>query len=143
MRKIEHLGIAVKDLTVSIPLFERLLDSLCYKTERVDSENVATAFFQKGETKIELLQGLGADSVITRFIEKKGEGMHHIAFEVADIHAEILRLAAEGFTLLNETPREGADNKLICFLHPKDTNGVLIELCMERPATVHSNLGSG
>lgn len=143
MRKIEHLGIAVKDLTVSIPLFERLLDSLCYKTERVDSENVATAFFQKGETKIELLQGLGADSVITRFIEKKGEGMHHIAFEVADIHAEMRRLAAEGFTLLNETPREGADNKLICFLHPKDTNGVLIELCMERPATVHSNLGSG
>lgn len=143
MRKVEHLGIAVKDLTVSIPLFERLLDSLCYKTERVDSEKVDTAFFQKGDTKIELLQGLSADSVITRFVEKKGEGMHHIAFEVADIHAEMRRLAAEGFTLLNDTPREGADNKLICFLHPKDTNGVLIELCMERPANVHSNLGSG
>jgi methylmalonyl-CoA/ethylmalonyl-CoA epimerase len=143
MRKIEHLGIAVKDLTVSIPLFERLLDSPCYKTERVDSEKVDTAFFQKGETKIELLQGLGADSVITRFVEKKGEGMHHIAFDVTDIHAEMQRLTTEGFILLNETPKVGADNKLVCFLHPKDTNGVLIELCMERPVNVHSNSGSG
>jgi methylmalonyl-CoA/ethylmalonyl-CoA epimerase len=132
MRKVEHIGIAVKNLAVSIPLFERLLGASCYKTEQVDSEKVNTAFFQKGETKIELLQGLVPDSVITRYVEKKGEGMHHIAFEVEDIHAEMQRLAAEGFTLLNETPKEGADNKLVCFVHPKDTGGVLIELCMER-----------
>jgi methylmalonyl-CoA/ethylmalonyl-CoA epimerase len=132
MRKVEHIGIAVKSLAVSIPLFERLLGASCYKTEQVDSEKVNTAFFQKGETKIELLQGLVPDSVITRYVEKKGEGMHHIAFEVEDIHAEMQRLAAEGFTLLNETPKEGADNKLVCFVHPKDTGGVLIELCMER-----------
>ena len=132
MRKVEHIGIAVKNLAVSIPLFERLLGASCYKTEQVDSEKVNTAFFQKGETKIELLQGLVPDSVITRYVEKKGEGMHHIAFEVEDIHAEMQRLAAEGFTLLNDTPKEGADNKLVCFLHPKDTGGVLIELCMER-----------
>lgn len=132
MRKVEHIGIAVKNLAVSIPLFERLLGASCYKTEQVDSEKVNTAFFQKGETKIELLQGLAHDSVITRYVEKKGEGMHHIAFEVEDIHAEMQRLAAEGFTLLNDTPKEGADNKLVCFVHPKDTGGVLIELCMER-----------
>jgi methylmalonyl-CoA/ethylmalonyl-CoA epimerase len=132
MRKVEHIGIAVKNLAVSVELFERLLGASCYKTEQVDSEKVNTAFFQKGETKIELLQGLVPDSVITRYVEKKGEGMHHIAFEVEDIHAEMQRLAAEGFTLLNETPKEGADNKLVCFLHPKDTGGVLIELCMER-----------
>ena len=132
MRKVEHIGIAVKSLAVSIPLFERLLGASCYKTEQVDSEKVNTAFFQKGETKIELLQGLVPESVITRYVEKKGEGMHHIAFEVEDIHAEMQRLAAEGFTLLNETPKEGADNKLVCFVHPKDTGGVLIELCMER-----------
>lgn len=132
MHKVEHIGIAVKDLAISIPLFEQLLNASCYKTEEVESEKVTTAFFQKGETKIELLQGMTADSVITRYIEKKGEGMHHIAFEVADIHAEMQRLAAAGFTLLNETPKPGADNKLICFLHPKGTNGVLIELCMER-----------
>jgi methylmalonyl-CoA/ethylmalonyl-CoA epimerase len=134
MHKVEHIGIAVKDLAVSIPLFERLLGTSCYKTEQVDSEKVDTAFFQKGETKIELLQGLGPDSVVSRFLEKKGEGMHHIAFEVTDIYAEMQRLAAEGFTLLNKNPKEGADNKLVCFLHPKDTGGVLIELCMERPA---------
>ena len=133
MKKVEHIGIAVRDLTRSIPLFEALLDTPCYKTEEVDSEKVTTAFFQKGETKIELLQGQTPDSVITRFIEKKGEGMHHIAFEVADIHAEMKRLAAAGFTLLNNEPKQGADNKLICFLHPKDTNSVLIELCMDRP----------
>ena len=133
MNKVEHIGIAVRDLTTSIPLFERLLDTHCYKTEEVDSEKVTTAFFKKGETKIELLQGQGPDSVITRFIEKKGEGMHHIAFDVADIHAEMKRLKEAGFTLLNEQPRTGADNKLICFLHPKDTHSVLIELCMERP----------
>jgi methylmalonyl-CoA/ethylmalonyl-CoA epimerase len=133
MRKVEHIGIAVKDLTVSIPLFERLLDTLCYKTEEVDSEKVTTAFFRKGETKIELLQGQSPDSVITRFVEKKGEGMHHIAFEVADIHAEMKRLSDAGFTLLSDQPKQGADNKLICFLHPKDTNSILIELCMDRP----------
>jgi methylmalonyl-CoA/ethylmalonyl-CoA epimerase len=132
MQKVEHIGIAVKDLALSIPLFERLLDAACYKTEDVAGEKVSTAFFQQGQTKIELLQGIGPESVITRFIEKKGEGLHHIAFEVADIHAEMRRLAAQGFTLLNETPREGADNKLVCFLHPKDTGGVLIELCMEK-----------
>ena len=135
MRKVEHIGIAVKDLGISIPLFEQLLDSPCYKTEQVDSEQVHTAFFQKGETKIELLQGLAPDSVITRYVEKKGEGIHHIAFEVADIHAEMQRLAAAGFTLLSDTPKLGADNKWICFLHPRDTNGVLIELCMEREDT--------
>ena len=132
MRKVEHIGIAVKDLGLSIPLWEQILDSPCYKTEEVESEQVRTAFFQKGETKIELLEGMTPDSVITRYVEKKGEGMHHIAFEVADIHAEMRRLAAAGFTLLNEEPKSGADNKLICFLHPKGTNGVLIELCMER-----------
>ena len=132
MQKVEHIGIAVKDLTVSIPLFERLLGNVCYKTEKVDSEKVSTAFFRSGETKIELLQGLDADSVITKYVDKRGEGMHHIAFEVADIHAEMQRLAAEGFTLLNAEPKPGADNKLVCFLHPKDTNGVLIELCMDR-----------
>lgn len=132
MQKVEHIGIAVKDLAVSIPLFERLLGSPCYKTEQVDSEKVNTAFFRSGGTKIELVQGLEEDSVITKYIARRGEGMHHIAFEVADIHAEMQRLVAEGFTLLNTAPKEGADNKLVCFLHPKDTNGVLIELCMER-----------
>jgi methylmalonyl-CoA/ethylmalonyl-CoA epimerase len=132
MQKVEHIGIAVKDLELSIRLFEQLLNTPCYKTEQVDSEQVTTAFFQKGNTKIELLQGSAPDSVITRYIEKKGEGMHHIAFEVEDIYAEMQRLSAAGFTLLSETPKPGADNKLICFLHPKGTNGVLIELCMER-----------
>jgi methylmalonyl-CoA/ethylmalonyl-CoA epimerase len=132
MQKVEHIGIAVKDLAFSIPLFERLLGSTCYQTERVDSEKVDTAFFRSGETKIELVQGLDEDSVITKHIARRGEGMHHIAFEVADIHAEMQRLAAEGFTLLNAEPKQGADNKLVCFLHPKDTGGVLIELCMER-----------
>lgn len=132
MLKVEHIGIAVKDLNASIPLFETLLQSPCYKTERVESERVDTAFFRQGETKVELLQGLGPESVISRYVDKRGEGMHHIAFEVADIRAEMQRLAAAGFTLLNTEPKEGADNKLVCFLHPKDTNGVLIELCMER-----------
>lgn len=132
MQKIEHIGIAVKDLQLSIPLFEQLLGSPCYKTEEVKSEQVSTAFFRTGESKIELLQGLGPDSVITRYVDKKGEGMHHIAFEVTDIHAEMRRLSAAGFILLNEVPKEGADNKLICFLHPKSTGGVLIELCMDR-----------
>lgn len=132
MDKIEHIGIAVNDLGVSIPLFEKLLNTPCYKTEDVASEGVSTAFFRQGDTKIELLQGLDDSSIITRYIAKKGEGMHHIAFEVADIESEMARLVAAGFTLLNDTPKPGADNKLVCFLHPRDTNGVLIELCMER-----------
>ncbi|MBS1602233.1 MAG: methylmalonyl-CoA epimerase [Bacteroidetes bacterium] len=132
MQKVEHIGIAVGDLGVSVPLFERLLGSPCYKTEEVGTERVLTAFFRSGETKIELLQGLDADSVITKFVARRGEGMHHIAFAVDDIHAEMRRLAAEGFTLLNPEPKPGADNKLVCFLHPKDTNGVLIELCMDK-----------
>ena len=129
MKNIEHIGIAVKDLKISIPVFEKLLNTSCYKTESVDSEQVNTAFFQKGETKIELLESLAADGVIAKFIEKKGEGMHHIAFEVEDILSEMERLKYEGFVLLNETPKKGADNKLVCFLHPKGTNGVLMELC--------------
>jgi len=126
---VEHIGIAVKNLSISIPLFERLLNSKCYKTELVASENVNTAFFLENGTKIELLESVDPDGVIAKFIEKKGEGMHHIAFEVPDIIAEMERLKSEGFTLLNEQPKKGADNKLICFLHPKDSNGVLIELC--------------
>lgn len=129
MLKTDHIGIAVKDLAVSVSIFEKLLNSPCYKTEKVESENVNTAFFQKGETKIELLESTDPGGVITKFIERKGEGLHHIAFEVADIKAEMARLQAEGFILLNEEPKPGADNKLVCFLHPKGTNGVLIELC--------------
>ncbi len=132
MLKVEHIGIAVKDLAVSIPLFSKLLNTECCKTEQVISENVNTAFFKQGETKIELLQSIAADGVISKFIEKKGEGIHHIAFEVEDILAEMARLQAEGFILLTEHPKTGADNKLVCFLHPKGTNGVLIELCQER-----------
>ena len=131
MNKIEHIGIAVSDLSKSIPLFEKLLNTPCYKTERVESENVQTAFFKKGDSKIELLESSTADGVIAKFIEKKGEGMHHIAFEVTDIYAEMQRLQAEGFVLLQETPKRGADNKLVCFLHPKSSNGVLVELCQE------------
>lgn len=129
MQQVEHIGIAVKNLDISIPLFEMLLNTICYKTETVDSENVKTAFFQTGSTKIELLESSTIDGVISKFIEKKGEGIHHIAFEVADILAEMKRLSNEGFQLLNEMPKKGADNKLVCFLHPKGTNGVLIELC--------------
>ncbi len=133
MQKIEHIGIAVKNLAVAVPLFEKLLNTNCYKTEEVKSEKVNTAFFKQGETKIELLESTDPDGVIARFIQKKGEGMHHIAFDVMNIEAEMERLKKEGFVLLNETPKQGADNKLVCFLHPKDTNGVLIELCMEKP----------
>lgn len=132
MQKVEHIGIAVKSLDASIALFEKLLNTNCYKTELVESEQVNTAFFKKGETKIELLESLSPDGVIAKFIEKKGEGMHHIAFDVADIEAEMKRLQNEGFILLNEKPKQGADNKWVCFLHPKTTNGVLIELCQER-----------
>lgn len=132
MQKVEHLGIAVKNLQISVPLFEKLLNSPCYKTEQVETEKVNTAFFKQGETKIELLESTGPDGVIARFIEKKGEGLHHIAFEVVDIEKEMQRLKNEGFVLLNDKPKPGADNKLVCFLHPKHTNGVLIELCSER-----------
>lgn len=131
MQKVEHIGIAVRDLAVSVPLFEKLLNSACYRTEAVESEKVMTAFFQTGETKIELLESTDPEGVIAKFIEKKGEGLHHIAFDVADIHAEMERLKNEGFILLNETPKRGADNKLVCFLHPKGTNGVLVELCQD------------
>ncbi len=131
MQKIEHIGIAVKSLDISIPLFEILLNTTCYKTEMVESEQVNTAFFQQGESKIELLESATADGVIAKFIEKKGEGMHHIAFAVDDIRAEMKRLVQAGFTLLQEEPKRGADNKWVCFLHPKNTNGVLVELCME------------
>ena len=132
MLKIEHIGIAVKELAISVPLFEKMLNSQCYKTELVNAENVNTAFFKKGETKIELLESTDPNGVIAKFIERKGEGMHHIAFAVEDIKAEMQRLQAEGFVLLNEEPKAGADNKLVCFLHPKGTNGVLVELCQER-----------
>ena len=132
MLKVEHIGIAVKNLATSISLFEKLLNTTCYKTEAVESEKVTTAFLKTGETKIELLESSDPDGVIARFIEKKGEGTHHIAFEVSDIVAEMERLKKEGFVLLNEKPKAGADNKLVCFLHPKYTNGVLIELCMEK-----------
>jgi methylmalonyl-CoA/ethylmalonyl-CoA epimerase len=131
MIKVEHIGIAVKSLDQSIPLFERLLNTTCYKTEQVISENVNTAFFRKGETKIELLESTTAEGVIQKYIERKGEGMHHIAFDVEDIYSEMNRLKSEGFILLNEQPKKGADNKLVCFLHPKSTNGVLLELCQE------------
>jgi len=131
MQQIEHIGIAVDKLSNSIPLFEKLLNSQCYKIELVESENVTTAFFKTGKTKIELLESATADGIIARFIATKGEGVHHIAFSVADIYAEMERLKKEGFVLLSEIPKAGADNKLVCFLHPKNTNSVLIELCME------------
>ncbi|MBS1642091.1 MAG: methylmalonyl-CoA epimerase [Bacteroidetes bacterium] len=129
MLKVEHIGIAVKDFSQSISLYEKLLNTNCYKKETVESEKVNTAFFMQGETKIELLESIDKDGVIAKFIEKKGEGLHHIAFETNDIEAEMQRLKNEGFVLLNETPKRGADNKLVCFLHPKNTNGVLVELC--------------
>ena len=132
MLKPEHIGIAVKNLSISVPLFEKLLNSQCYKTESVESEKVNTAFFKTGQTKIELLESATTDGVIAKFIERKGEGIHHIAFEVTDIFAEMKRLQAEGFVLLNEIPKNGADNKLVCFLHPKEPNGVLVELCQEK-----------
>ena len=131
MLKVEHIGIAVESLVSSIPLFEKLLNTPCYKTEEVWSENVNTAFFKTGETKIELIQSLTNDSVVKKFLDKKGEGIHHIAFEVENIYEEMKRLKKEGFEILNEKPKQGADNKLICFINPKNTNGVLIELCQE------------
>src|ERR1035437_7120322 len=132
MLKIDHIGIAVKQLSSSIPLFEKLLNTPCYKTEQVDSEYVNTAFFKVGESKIELVEPFAPPSVINGYIEKKGEGIHHIAFEVDDIETEIKRLVNEGFRMINDKPKEGADNKIVAFLHPKDTNGVLVELVMEK-----------
>lgn len=132
MKKIEHIGIAVKKLSESIPLFEKLLNSPCYKTEVVESEKVNTGFFHTGDSKIELIEAYAPGSPIEKFIEKRGEGLHHIAFEVEDIEEEITRLKNEGFLFINESPKEGADNKMVCFLHPKQTNGILIELVMEK-----------
>ncbi len=134
MRKIEHIGIAVKELAISNPIFAKILNTAPYKSESVASEGVNTSFFQVGENKIELLEATNPDSPIAKFIEKKGEGIHHIAFDVADILSEMQRLESEGFVLLNKEPKNGADNKLVCFLHPKHTNGVLIELCQEKPS---------
>lgn len=131
MRKIEHIGIAVKNLAASNTLFEQLLGQPPYKEETVASEGVKTSFFKNGPNKIELLEATNPDSPIAKFIEKKGEGIHHIAFDVEDIVVEIARLKKEGFIVLNEVPKKGADNKLVAFLHPKTTNGVLIELCQE------------
>lgn len=129
--KIEHIGIAVKNAEVSTQLFNTLFNTTPYKEEEVLSENVKTIFYKTGETKVELLQATNSESAIAKFIDKKGEGMHHIAFAVEDIYAEITRLKAAGFVFVNETPKKGADNKLIVFLHPKSSNGVLLELCQE------------
>lgn len=129
--KVEHIGIAVKNIQASNELFRKLFGKAHYKIEAVESESVSTSFFQLGETKIELLEATSPNSAIAKFIEKKGEGIHHIAYEVADIISEMKRLQEEGFELLNQEPKKGADNKLICFLHPKSTNGVLIEICQE------------
>jgi len=131
MKKIEHIGIAVKNFEVSVPLYEKMLNTICYKQELVASEKVNTAFFKVGDSKIELVCSTDPEGVIARYIDKKGEGIHHIAYEVEDIYAEMVRMQAEGFTLLQETPKRGADNKWVCFLHPKDTGGVLVELCQE------------
>ena len=127
--KVEHIGIAVKNLANSNTLFKKLFNQAHYKIEAVESEGVTTSFFKCGETKVELLEASNPDSPIAKFIAKRGEGIHHIAFEVTDIYAEMERLESEGFQLLNATPKRGADNKLICFLHPKSSNGVLVELC--------------
>ncbi|MFS4455388.1 methylmalonyl-CoA epimerase [Maribacter sp. 2304DJ31-5] len=131
MRKIEHLGIAVKNLETSNELFEKLLGSAPYKEEEVVSEGVKTSFFKNGPNKIELLESITTDGPIAKFLEKKGEGVHHVAFEVEDIVKEIARLKSEGFAILNETPKKGADNKWVAFVHPKTSNGVLVELCQE------------
>jgi methylmalonyl-CoA/ethylmalonyl-CoA epimerase len=132
LNKIEHLGIAVKSIEESAIMYEKLLGKPSYKTEAVESEGVSTMFFQIGESKIELLEATNPSSPIAKFIEKKGEGIHHIAYDVTDIEAELKRLKAEGFELIHETPKDGADNKRIAFLHPKSTGGVLVELCQEK-----------
>ncbi|RUT69864.1 methylmalonyl-CoA epimerase [Flavobacterium cupreum] len=131
VNKIEHIGIAVKNMDDANVLFEKLLGVSSYKMESVESEGVLTSFFQTGANKIELLMATHTESPIAKFLEKKGEGIHHIAFDVEDIQAEIARLKTEGFVLINEVPKRGADNKLVVFLHPKHTNGVLVELCQE------------
>jgi methylmalonyl-CoA epimerase len=133
MRKIEHIGIAVKDIDAAEEIYEALLGVSSYKRESVESEHVTTSFLRSGPNKIELLQATDPSSAIASFIDKRGEGIHHIAFDVADIRAEMNRLKTEGFRLLNEEPKRGADNKLICFVHPKSAHGVLIELCQEIP----------
>jgi len=132
MNKIEHIGIAVKNIDESNELFANLFGESHYKIEEVESEGVKTSFFKVGENKIELLEATKKDSPIAKFIAKKGEGIHHIAFDVDDIESEVKRLTKRGFIVINETPKHGADNKLVAFLHPKSTNGVLIELCQER-----------
>lgn len=132
MKKVEHIGIAVKDIAASDELFRKLFGTPAYKLEEVKSEGVKTSFFKVGPNKIELLEATHPDSPIAKFIAKKGEGIHHIAFEVDNLEEELERLKAEGFELIHEAPKEGADNKLIAFLHPKSTNGVLIELCQEK-----------
>jgi methylmalonyl-CoA/ethylmalonyl-CoA epimerase len=131
MLKLEHIGIAISNLSTSVPLFEKLLNSQCYKKENVENEKVMTAFFKAGDSKIELLESTDPEGVIARFISKKGEGLHHLAFEVEDIYQEMKRLKEEGYILLSEEPKVGADNKLVVFLHPKSTGGVLIELVQE------------
>lgn len=132
MNKIEHLGIAVSNIEESAKIYEKLLGDGCYKMEEVESEGVRTAFYKIGESKIELLQATTEESPIAKFIAKKGQGIHHIAFDVTDIYAEIERLKSEGFELINLTPKAGADNKIIAFLHPKSTDGILVELCQEK-----------
>lgn len=131
MNKIEHIGIAVRDLEQANKLYAKLFNKEPYKTEFVESEGVSTSFFKAGENKVELLEATNPTSTIAKFIDKKGEGIHHIAFDVADIYKEMERLKKEGFKILNDTPKKGADNKLVCFIHPKSANGVLIELCQE------------
>ena len=132
LTQIEHIGIAVTDLEIAIPLYEKLLNTPCYKQELVTTEQVETAFFAVGTNKIELLQSTSPDGVIAKYIAKKGEGIHHIAYAVTDIITEMQRLQDAGFTLLNQEPKNGADNKLVCFVHPKDAGGVLMELCQEK-----------
>lgn len=132
MNKIEHIGVAVKDIQKSNDLYSKLFGKQPYKQEEVKSENVITSFFMMGESKIELLQATSPDSAIAKFIEKRGEGIHHIAYDVTDIYAEMERLKTEGFEFINTEPKDGADNKLIAFLHPKSTNGMLVELCQEK-----------
>lgn len=134
MKKIEHIGIAVKDLEAANATYKAVLGSEHYKTERVESEGVSTSFFKIGESKIELLAATNAESPIAKFIEKRGEGIHHLAFAVEDIKAEIHRLEKEGFKLINTAPKKGADNKLVAFMHPKSANGVLVELCQHAPS---------
>jgi len=129
---IDHIGIAVKNIEDAVKTYEKILNTPCSKREVVETEKVETAFFQTGESKVELLGGTAPDSVINKYIEKRGEGIHHVAFEVTDIEAEMARLKGEGFTLLNDSPKQGADNKLVAFLHPKGNHGVLVELCQSK-----------